>query len=271
MRLKYLYFTAVSALLFTVAIAPHLKAESTNPINTPVIESATAANSFISIDKGHYTTGRVRIIRDNGRNYLEFDKAFSTFKAPKLKVILYRDNSVPFSLSPASDYISLAPLQNFKGKQRYLISDRIDLSQYSSVAIWCEQFNITFAYAALPQVNKVIASGDFVSVQSESQNKQIGDRQTTGTASIIEEHGRHYLQFDDFFATNRDRNIKVVLHRKSSGSGKIKSQEYLNLASLKKSHGKQRYLLPKNINVKEYNQVVIWCEDSNSPLGYAIL
>ena len=103
MRLKYLYFSAVSALLFTVAIAPHLKAESTNQPNARVIESTTAANSFISIDEGHYTTGRVRIVRDNGRNYLELDKAFSTFKAPNLKVILYRNSSVPFSLSQASD------------------------------------------------------------------------------------------------------------------------------------------------------------------------
>ena len=150
-------------------------------------------------------------------------------------------------------------------------SDRIDLSQYSSVAVWCEQYNITFAYAALPRVNKVIASGDLVNFQSESQSKHMGDRQTTGTASIIEEHGQKYLQFDNSFTTKSDRNIKVVLHRKSFGLGKIKSQEYLSLASLKKSHGKQRYLLPRNLNIKEYNQVVIWCENSDSPLGYAIL
>ena len=271
MKSKYWYFSAVSALFLTFVTVPHLKAESGNSINTSVMESATVANSFISIDQGHYTTGRVRIIRDKGRNYLELDKAFSTFKAPNLRVILYRNSSVPFSIAQASDYISLAPLQNFSGKQRYLISDRIDLSQYSSVAIWCEQFNITFAYAALPQVSQIIASGDFISLQNQPQNKQISKDRTTGTASIIKEHGQQYLQFDDSFATKSDRNIKVVLHRRNSKSTKIKSQEYLSLASLKKPQGKQRYLLPKDINTKEYNQVVIWCENSKSPLGYAIL
>ena len=143
---------------------------------------------------------------------------------------------------------------------------------HSKDPIWCEKFNITFAYAALPQINTVITSGDLVSVS--------GDRQTQGTVSIIEEHGQRYLQFDDSFTTNRDRatrngrgdrNIKVVLNCNSSISGKIKSEEYISLASLKKSHGKQRYLLPKNINIKKYNLVVIWCEDSNSALGYANL
>ena len=263
MRLEHLYLSLTSALFLTAAIAPNLRAESINQTDAPVVERATAAHSFISIDEGHYTAGRVRIVRDKGRNYLEFDQAFSTIKGPDLKVILHRGTSVPFSISQTSDYISLAPLQSFNGKQRYLIDDRIDLSQYSSVAIWCEKFNITFAYAALPKVSTVITSGEFVSVTS--------DRKITGTASIIEEYGQRYLQFEDSFSTAGDRNIQVILNRNSATSRKIKSEEYISLALLKKSYGKQRYLLPRNINIKKYNLVVIWCEDSNSTLGYANL
>lgn len=250
-------------LLLNMAIAKGLPAESVDRLTLPAIKLATEANSFISIDEGHYTAGRVRIIQVNGKNYLEFDKAFSTFKGPELKVILHRDNSVPFSLTQPDDYLSLAPLKSFRGKQRYLISDRIDLSQYTSVAIWCKKFNITFAYAALPQINQIITSGEFISLSNNYP--------TQGTASIIEEQGRRYLQFDDSFITNGDLQIAVVLNRDSAISGKIKSEEYISLASLKKPKGKQRYLLPKNINVKDYNLVVLWGKDSNSALGYASL
>lgn len=266
MKFKYLCFTLTTTFILTMAIAPGLKAESGTPNNAEKVESATAAKSFISIDRGHYTTGRIKIIRDEGKTYLEFDQAFSTVKGPELKVILYRETSVPFSLPQKADYVTVAPLQSFNGKQRYFISDRLDLSQYASVAIWCEKFNITFAYAPLPEVRKVIAVGNFVNVASDRSQPA-----TTGIASIIEEHGQQYLQFDDTFATHRDRQLKVVLNRNSAKSSKIKSKEYVSLASLKKSRGKQRYLLPKGISVKDYNSVVIWCKDSSLPLGYASL
>jgi Electron transfer DM13 len=250
-------------LLLTLAIAKRLSAQPVDGITPQGTELATVANSFISIDEGHYTTGRVRIIQDNGKNYLELDRAFSTLKGPELKVILYRDRAVPFSISRSSDYLSLSPLQDFQGKQKYLISDRIDLSQYASVAIWCEKFNITFAYAALPQIITVITSGELVGFTN--------DRSTRGTVSMIEEWGQRYLQFDNSFITKSDRQINIVLNRNSAIAGKIKSKEYISLASLKKPKGKQRYAVPEDINIKNYNLVLIWCKDSNLPLAYASL
>jgi len=47
------------------------------------------------------------------------------------------------------DYISLAPIKSFKGSQRYEIPEGVNLENYASVAVWCEDFNVTFGYAKL--------------------------------------------------------------------------------------------------------------------------
>ena len=63
-------------------------------------------------------------------------------------MILHRNRSVSSSITE-DDYLEIAPLQSFRGQQRYLIPEDIDLATYSSVAIWCRQFNVTFGYAEL--------------------------------------------------------------------------------------------------------------------------
>ncbi|MDJ0634446.1 MAG: DM13 domain-containing protein [Xenococcaceae cyanobacterium MO_188.B29] len=141
-----------SALLLTsiggVLIAPSVKA---NPLreSTPLVATKiTNATSFVSVG-GHKTNGKVKIVSENGQRYLEFDQGFTTDNGPALKVVLHRSNSVGASIAEG-DYIAIAPLNSFKGTQRYLIPNNLDLSDYSSVAIWCQQFNVTFGYAELP-------------------------------------------------------------------------------------------------------------------------
>ena len=110
----------------------------------------------------------------------------------------------------------------------------------------------------------IISSGNFVTLSPGYSTK--------GTASIIKENGNTYLEFDEAFSTtSRISNVRVMLHRNSHTSGKIKVKEYISLAPLQKSHGKQRYLLPPELKVKQYGSVVIWCDRLNLTLGYAIL
>ena len=141
-----------SALLLTtisgVLIAPSVKANSLRESTPWVAVKTNSANSFVSVG-GHKTTGGVKILSENGQRYLEFDHAFATENGPDLKVVLHRNSSVGASLAEG-DYIALAPLNSFKGTQRYLIPNHLDLDKYSSVAIWCQQFNVTFGYAPLP-------------------------------------------------------------------------------------------------------------------------
>ncbi|MEO0533220.1 MAG: DM13 domain-containing protein [Cyanobacteria bacterium P01_A01_bin.123] len=49
----------------------------------------------------------------------------------------------------AQDYTTIATLESFNGAQRYAILETVNVDDYSSVVIWCAQFNVTFGYAAL--------------------------------------------------------------------------------------------------------------------------
>jgi hypothetical protein len=271
MQVRYLFYPFFSSLFLLTTITPWglfllttpqviaesvTKTDSSQEIDNPV------ANSFISIDPRHPTDGRVRIISDRGRHYLEFDDDFTTLPAPALKVILHRYNTVPSKIE-ALNYLNLAPLKSLHGQQRYLIPDYIDLSQYASVAIWSQKDNLTFAHAALPHITTVIATGDFITFTP--------DYPTAGGVKIIEEHGKKYLELDQTFTTSQAPDLKVVLHRQNHVSTPIKDREYIKLASLKKINGRQRYPLPQEIDVREYASVVIWCDRLNLTIGYATL
>ncbi|MDJ0686871.1 MAG: DM13 domain-containing protein [Xenococcaceae cyanobacterium MO_188.B32] len=112
-----------------------------------IAEAESLANGdFVAVE--HPTQGQASIVREGNNRYLELNADFQTDRGPDLKVILHRAETVNLKLEEG-DYISLGALQEFSGNQRYAIPDDIDLSEYNSVAIWCEQFNATFGYAPL--------------------------------------------------------------------------------------------------------------------------
>jgi len=135
---------------------------STQPVQSePVAQSVSGAKptivkagSFVSGE--HPTQGTVRIISQNGKTFLELDQKFKTSDmGPDLVVILHRSSNVLGSTKPpayslkAGDYVLLAPLQKFRGAQRYAIPANVNLANYQSAAIWCRKFNATFGAAKL--------------------------------------------------------------------------------------------------------------------------
>jgi hypothetical protein len=126
-----------------LAIAPSI-------VKAEAVAKATelVAGSFVTVEQDHPTTGSAHIIEENGQRYLELSEGFSTATGPAVYVTLHKDSSVGVNLDEG-DYVTLAPLQSFSGAQRYAISDDIDVSDFNSVVIWCEEFNVTFGYASL--------------------------------------------------------------------------------------------------------------------------
>ncbi|MGC1245300.1 MAG: DM13 domain-containing protein [Spirulinaceae cyanobacterium] len=105
-----------------------------------------------------------------------------------------------------------------------------------------------------------------------------GEHPTAGNAVIVEENGDRYLEFDQSFQTDSGPDLFVVLHRSADviGSGQapafgIKEGEYVTLAPLETTTGKQRYAIPENINLEDYNSVAIWCRRFNATFGAASL
>lgn len=128
-------------------LSSEIKAESLRQEDQIVLAQATENNNFVSVGRKR-TNGQIKVINENGKQYIEFDQSFSTSNGPDLKVVLHRNSVVSASIDE-SDYIEIAPLESSRGQQRYLIPENVDLADYGTVAIWCRQFNVTFGYARL--------------------------------------------------------------------------------------------------------------------------
>jgi hypothetical protein len=161
MKFKFLGSIALLLLLASCTPTPSNNNSTNNstPTATPSAVSTTEpkpsgrSGSFVAGE--HPTEGRVSIINENGKNYIELDQAFKTDKGPDLFVVLHRSKDIITDSKPPSypikegEYISISALQNITGSQRYEIPSNVNLSDYNSVAIWCKQFNVTFGTAAL--------------------------------------------------------------------------------------------------------------------------
>ena len=150
---RFTAFGLSTSLLLTSAISLTLFPSSVtanNPQDQLVAQqvSVLSSSDFVTVEQDHQTTGQVRVIRVNGKRYLDFDSEFTTAQGPDVQIILHRGKTVPLNVSE-ENYITLAKLKSFNGSQRYEIPDNIDLDDLKSVGIWCRKFNVTFAYASL--------------------------------------------------------------------------------------------------------------------------
>ena len=150
-------FNAFSALAIASALVIGTASEMTfnsssvraeTPQQIAQNQDVLAAGQFVTVQQEKDTTGTARIVRENGKKYLEFDGAFSTAQGPDVTVVLHHHNSVGVNLNEA-DYITLAALDSFDGAQRYELPDSFSLDTYKSVVIWCRKFNVSFGYATL--------------------------------------------------------------------------------------------------------------------------
>ena len=132
-------------------IIPRVNADSTNSSSQLVRvkdnHPAIAEGSFVTVDQDHPTEGQATILEEEGKRYLVFSDNFTTARGPAVRVVLHQDSDVGVNLTEGS-YTTVANLQSFDGGQKYLLPEDLDVSAYNSVAIWCEQFNVTFGYAA---------------------------------------------------------------------------------------------------------------------------
>ena len=157
--MKRLILGSLSVALISTAVAVTVNAQK--PIQNSSGQMVSQSEQMMVIKSGsfqtgeHPTSGTVRLVRENGQHYLEFDSNFQSDRGPDLFVVLHRSNDVigtteaPSHSFTEGDYLTIAPLQSVSGTQRYTIPEAVDLSEYQSVAIWCRQFNATFGAASL--------------------------------------------------------------------------------------------------------------------------
>ena len=116
--------------------------------------------------------------------------------------------------------------------------------------------------AETPAAGAVQSSGAFIDAEHP----------TKGTASIITENGKKYIQFDNQFKSDNGPDLFVILHKddKLPITG-IKEADYTTIAALKSTNGAQKYEIPENVDVSNFKSVAIWCRKFNATFGYAVL
>lgn len=101
---------------------------------------------------------------------------------------------------------------------------------------------------------RAVAQGRFVDADAIHK----GD----GQATLYQlQGGRHLIRFEDFRTTNGPALVVYLAkHPSPSQAADVTDGGYISLGKLKGNVGNQNYDIPEDINVSEYNSVVIWCE-----------
>ena len=119
------------------------------------------------------------------------------------------------------------------------------------------------------KANTKLRSGSFIS----------GEHTTNGKASIIQENGTYFIELDQTFKTSENGpDLFVVLHRSPNilnvskpPDYAIAEGDYTLIAPLKSFNGKQRYAIPKDIQIDNYQSIAVWCRKFNATFGFAPL
>ncbi len=112
--------------------------------------SVVREGSFEGADRAHQGSGNAMLLQSATGSHLMRFTDFTVTNGPDLEVWLVADPEPANSRAVLdSEWQSLGLLKGNIGDQTYTIPDDVDVSQYGSVVIWCEQFSVLFATASL--------------------------------------------------------------------------------------------------------------------------
>lgn len=118
-------------------------------LGTAFADTVLKQGEFGAGDVGHSGSGIVSIVQSDSGATLQI-VGLVTDPGPDLRVILIKaENAMTSSAIKESEYIILGDLQSTSGDQTYQIPNDVDLSEYNSAAIWCEDYTVLFIAADL--------------------------------------------------------------------------------------------------------------------------
>lgn len=136
-----------SEIMQAAAASPDQPAEDQMPTNTPAVFSA---GEFTDADAIHKGSGNATVYQlGTGGRVLRLEN-FRVTNGPALVVYLSKHRS-PTEADHVIDagFLNLGKLKGNVGNQNYVIPEDIDLTEYHSVVIWCELFDVLFSPANL--------------------------------------------------------------------------------------------------------------------------
>jgi hypothetical protein len=97
-------------------------------------------------DPIHHGKGGVTVFAD----LLHLENDFEVGPGPKYHVYLVPEKNVtPATEVARTMFVDLGRLHAFKGSQNYTVPAGVNLADFGSVVIWCEQFGVLISPAAL--------------------------------------------------------------------------------------------------------------------------
>ncbi|MBT2455972.1 DM13 domain-containing protein [Streptomyces sp. ISL-86] len=119
---------------------------------SPAASPRTLAEGAL-ISHEHSTTGTAKVIRLGGGSYTLRLEDLDTSNGPDLRVLLtdapVKEGVDGWRVFDDGKYVSLGKLKGNKGDQNYEIPAGLNLSEYTSVSIWCDRFDVSFGAAPL--------------------------------------------------------------------------------------------------------------------------
>lgn len=103
------------------------------------------------IDRSHPGSGLAKVLNDGTeQRFLRFEE-FETDNGPDLFVYLTRADAAADAAAFGVDgeFVNLGRLKGNVGEQNYEIPSDVDLSEFSTVVVWCRRFSVAFTAADL--------------------------------------------------------------------------------------------------------------------------
>ncbi|MER6197258.1 DM13 domain-containing protein [Streptomyces sp. NPDC001586] len=134
----------------SAAAAPN-PAASANP---PAAPQTVAEGSLISHE--HATTGTVKLLRLADGSHVLRVEDLDTSNGPALRVWLTDAPVIEgvdgWRVFDDGKHVSLGALKGNKGDQNYPVPAGVNPADYTSLAIWCDRFDVSFGAATLKPV-----------------------------------------------------------------------------------------------------------------------
>jgi len=98
-------------------------------------------------------------------------------------------------------------------------------------------FSLSFAQEDL--------SGSFVGADNFHQG--------AGSFELIEEDGQRFIEFSEDFSVTRGPDLFIWLTKGDN------TKDFVNVGRLQNRNGTQRYEIPSDVNLDDFDRVIVWC------------
>jgi hypothetical protein len=135
-----------------------------------------------------------------------------------------------------------------------------NLSDEDRAMVTDEVMDAAAAVMADKAMDETLSTAEWVTAVSGTVVGADNFHEGVGTAVILQQGDQRVLRFEDFRVTNGP-DLHVILSKSADpiSSGAL-GDEHIDLGSLKGNMGNQNYELPADLDLSEYQSVVIYCQ-----------